>query len=70
MGCAKCGSDEVHVIDIEWPGRAIGAAIATGAFSAAAVDHHVCTRCGFIESYVTEKGALEKIAAKWPRRSK
>ena len=69
MACTKCGSDEVHVIDIVWPGRPIGASIPTGMFSEAKIDHHVCTKCGFVETYVTERKVLEKIAAKWPRGS-
>lgn len=69
MACPKCRSEEVHVIDIQWPGRPIGASIATGMFSAAKIDHHVCTACGFVESYVTDGKVLEKIAANWPRRS-
>jgi predicted nucleic-acid-binding Zn-ribbon protein len=66
MACAKCGSNDVHVIDIDWPGRPIGASIATGMFSNTRVDHHVCTKCGFVESYVTDRNALDKIAEKWP----
>jgi predicted nucleic-acid-binding Zn-ribbon protein len=66
MTCAKCSSSEVRVIDVEWPGRQIGSTIAVGVFTSAKVNHHVCTNCGFVESYVADRDALKKIAEKWP----
>lgn len=65
MNCAKCNSPDVHVISIEWPGRQIGASIPVSMFTSASVAHHVCTSCGYIESYV-DPDARAKIAEKWP----
>jgi len=65
--CAKCGSDDVRAVDIGW--RQIGASIPISAFTSVKLIHHVCTNCGFVESYVADAGARKKIAAKWPRTS-
>ena len=62
--CTKCGG-EVRIISFEH-GQKLGAAIAIGWFNSAGVNHHVCTRCGFIESYVRDREALDAIAKKWP----
>ena len=61
--CAKCKSTEVHVIAIA---MRIGAQIPTGWGSNAAVDHHVCTNCGYVEMYISDREVLDKIARKWP----
>ena len=67
MTCAKCGSDDVSVLDVDF--RTIGASIPVGMFSSAKVNHHVCTSCGYVESYVADRDALKKIAEKWPPAS-
>ena len=32
-----------------------------------ALDNYVCVDCGYVESYISNKKALEYIAKKWPR---
>jgi predicted nucleic-acid-binding Zn-ribbon protein len=64
--CPKCGSGDIRVIAVH---RSIGASIATGFFSEASVDHHVCVDCGYTETYVSDPAELQRIAAKWPRSS-
>lgn len=66
MECSKCHANAVHVIQIPWPGRTIGASIPVGVFSSAKIDHHVCTHCGFVEMYLSDRDELAKIAGKWP----
>jgi predicted nucleic-acid-binding Zn-ribbon protein len=63
--CPKCGAGDIRIIALDWQ-RKVGASIATGLFSAAAVDHHVCVRCGYTEMYVSDPADLESIASKWP----
>ena len=65
MTCAKCGSDDVRVLDVDF--REIGASIPVGLFSSVKLNHHVCTKCGYVESYVKDADARKKIAEKWPR---
>jgi hypothetical protein len=61
--CAKCGGHAVCAIDDL--GRRIGNQIPIGLFSAVKVEHHVCTTCGHVETYITDKETLAKIAEKW-----
>jgi hypothetical protein len=63
--CAKCGQREVRVVSVK--GRQIGAAIPITWFRSAPVDHHVCTNCGYVEAWVTDREKLQAIAKKWPR---
>jgi len=37
------------------------------AFRVAALDNYVCVACGYVESYISEAGSLEKVRQKWPR---
>jgi len=63
--CPKCESNDIRVIALDWH-RQLGASIAIGIFSTAAIDHHVCVACGYTEMYVSDPGDLAGIAAKWP----
>jgi predicted nucleic-acid-binding Zn-ribbon protein len=36
-------------------------------FRSVALDNYVCCNCGYVESYVSDKGKLELIAQKWPK---
>ena len=31
------------------------------------LDNYVCVDCGYVESYISDKKALEYITKKWPR---
>jgi predicted nucleic-acid-binding Zn-ribbon protein len=63
--CAKCGQREVRVVAVK--GRQIGAAIPITWFTSTSVVHHVCTNCGYVEMWVTDRKQLDAIAKKWPR---
>lgn len=32
-----------------------------------ALDNYVCLDCGYVESYITDRGILNRIAKEWPR---
>jgi predicted nucleic-acid-binding Zn-ribbon protein len=59
--CVKCGG-AVHVITVD----RFGSTIPVGFFGNAKLDHHVCSQCGYVESYVNEAEARAKIAANFP----
>jgi len=40
--------------------------IPVSAFCAAALDHLVCGRCGYVQSFIAKEKHLEKIRKKWP----
>jgi len=42
-------------------------AIPVGLTSIAALDNYVCSECGYVESYVSDKTKLSEIARKWDR---
>lgn len=67
--CPRCGSDAVRS----------GAAIADKAGDLGAnripinakhsvdLDNYTCLACGYIESYIGDRAALQRIAAEWDR---
>ena len=65
--CPKCSSTEVF--------SGAGIALKKGPFgsnaipirltSIAALDNYVCTSCGYVESYIGDRGKLTEISQKW-----
>jgi len=43
--------------------------LAVTSFKSVSVDQYVCTGCGYIERYVSDRGDLEGVAAKWQKAS-
>ena len=68
--CPKCGHATVH------SGRDItvkassGNSIPIDFRHHAALDNYVCVTCGYVESYLSDKAALERIEKQWPDASK
>jgi len=61
--CPKCSSKRIHVGSEAPPG--VGS-IAISGMVAAETIHRVCVECGYVESYVTERRKLARIAEEWP----
>jgi hypothetical protein len=68
--CPKCGHATVH------SGRDIPVKASSGNTIPidfqhhAALDNYVCVTCGYVESYISDKTALERIEKQWPDASK
>jgi len=61
--CPKCGSHEVYAIN----GFGHQANLWIGFWHVAYLTYLVCTKCGYVESYIFEKSDLKKIAQKGQR---
>ncbi|MGZ7032388.1 MAG: zinc ribbon domain-containing protein [Thermoanaerobaculia bacterium] len=62
--CAKCGLREVRVVAVK--GRQDGASIPFSWFRSTRINHHVCTNCGYVEMWATDRSHLQEIAKRWP----
>ena len=63
--CPKCDSDEIYV-----KRERLNEGISTLCISIwkdTILTNYVCISCGYVESYVTEKKALEQIKKKWDK---
>ena len=58
--CVKCGSTEVHV------SRHFSNFIVVTSWKRAERYYHVCADCGYVETYIEDREALNAIAAEWP----
>jgi len=67
--CPKCGSTDVYSGEgIAFKSGPFGSnSIPVGLTSIAALDNYVCTSCGLVESYVSEKAKLKEITKRWDR---
>ena len=69
--CPKCGSDEVHLGEKRKGAYRIGMIPLGGTFGRDMPrDFYICVECGYIESYISERDNLDRIAKKWPRIDK
>lgn len=61
--CPKCRSQEVYAIDT------IGhqSAIPIGWWHVAMLTYLICTKCGYVESYIFSKASLARISKKGQR---
>jgi len=66
--CPKCESRNIYKgTHVTFKSGGSGSnSIPITAFTTAALDNYVCIDCGFLESYISNKSKLEKIASKWP----
>jgi predicted nucleic-acid-binding Zn-ribbon protein len=65
--CPKCHSESVFS-GAEIPlkqGPFASNAIPISLTLMAAMDNYVCTQCGYVESYISDKTKLEAIGNKW-----
>jgi predicted nucleic-acid-binding Zn-ribbon protein len=68
--CPKCGNATVY------SGRDIAVKTSSGNMipidfkNHAALDNYVCVSCGYVESYISDKKALDKIAEHWAEAGK
>ena len=69
--CPKCGSTDVYsgasLPRMSKVGSYWSNVIPITLMGVAALDNYVCTACGYVESFISEAGSLEKIRRKWPR---
>lgn len=69
--CPKCDGTNVRSgAALMWKRRTLGGnTIPLGGFipSAVELDNYVCPDCGYVESYVSNRSALARIRAKWPK---
>ncbi len=69
--CPKCGSWEVYSgANISLKNGTYGAnTIPSGGLfgQQGALDNYVCAACGYVESYISSAGFLEKIRRQWPK---
>ncbi len=67
--CPQCGSERIY------SGAAIegkeglrgGNRIPINAVSQVALDNYVCVDCGYVESYISDRSILNRIAKEWAR---
>ncbi len=69
--CPKCGSTDVRSGSRVTAKKGLNGSntIPVTFWGSAALDNYVCVGCGYVESYVADRSALEKLAGKWPRAS-
>jgi len=66
--CPLCGAKEIYgSSNVKMKeGMHHSNTIPVSAFCAAALDHLVCGRCGYVQSFIAKEKHLEKIRKKWP----
>lgn len=64
--CPKCGHATVYSgRDVPAKGS-IGNTIPINFKNSVALDNYVCITCGYVESYISDPAALQRIEAEWP----
>jgi hypothetical protein len=67
--CPQCASSRIHsgaAIDGK-EGLRGGNRIPLDATHYASLDNYVCLDCGYTESYISDRSALNRIEKQWPR---
>lgn len=68
--CTKCGHATVYS-GRDVPVKAtIGNTIPIDFKHHVALDNYVCTTCGYVESYISDKDALQRIDQQWAEAGK
>ena len=68
--CPKCGHATVHSgRDIPVKGSS-GNTIPIDFQNSVALDNYVCVTCGYVESYISDRDALQQIDEAWPEAGK
>jgi hypothetical protein len=67
--CPQCGSSRVHSgAGAEGKEGLRGSnRIPLDALHYATLDNYVCLNCGYLESYISDRGALNRVAKEWPK---
>jgi predicted nucleic-acid-binding Zn-ribbon protein len=67
--CPKCNSSEVHArTNLTFKGGSYGSnSVPISFWVYAALDNYVCTRCGYVESYIADSNKLSKIKKQWTK---
>lgn len=67
--CPICHSHQVRSGEaVENKGGLRGAnRLPLSATMAVALDNYVCLACGYVESYIADRGVLNRIGREWPR---
>jgi hypothetical protein len=67
--CPRCSSDRIasgaEAKDKE--GQRGSNRIPLDALHYATLDNYLCLDCGYLESYISDRGALNRIAKDWPK---
>jgi len=63
--CPKCNSTEVYLKENFM--NLDGSSIIMSAFVRVSLNHYVCTNCGYVENYISEKYNCERISKKWKK---
>lgn len=61
--CPKCGEKEVRVSDQ----GSSSLRISLGAFDSVSLTYYICSKCGYVESYISEHEMLPLIAMRLPK---
>lgn len=61
--CPKCGEREVREFD---QGRS-SLRISLGVFDSVSLTYYICSKCGYVESYISEHEMLPLIAMRLPK---
>ncbi len=68
--CPKCGSSDIYSgANLSFKSGTYGSnTVPIGGFfgGMAPLDNYICGQCGYVESYISRPGDLEKIRARWP----
>ncbi len=72
--CPKCGSNDVYTgasVPAKTNSYGMNAVPIRGGIyfspSTAVLDNYVCVRCGYVESYISDRKKLDEIAERWPK---
>lgn len=68
--CPKCGNATVHSGRDIAVKSSLGNRIPIDFQNHAALDNYVCVSCGYLERYLSDKPALERIEKQWPDATK
>lgn len=60
--CSKCGSSSVYAI--ETYGHQRGILLSFWSTKVAVITYLICTKCGYVESYIFDKNSLAEIEQK------
>ena len=67
--CPRCASTRIHSgIELDGKEGLRGSnRIPLDALHYAMLDNYVCLDCGYLESYISDRGALNRIEKQWPK---
>ena len=67
--CLLCGSEQIRSgATVEGKeGLHGGNRIPINAVITVALDNYVCVECGYVESYISDRGILKRIANEWSK---